>query len=261
MMKAKGRKLGEACGSHFPCVGLRFFATPSDSVAIIFGNVVNAIPYFSSGLKGVARSLRNAMVVVKVPGGSIDDLLDLIAIARFVGLELTCNDFQKVSETGGTLAVIRYLLDHKYLDGDCMTGMSNLILLHFFVYCNFQALISNILNICCNGFFTLVTGKTLAENAESFPRLPDGQVGGTGDFPPKMLGFIKPMPTPIKKTGDIQTLRGNLAPEDCVPKITGIGLYFPGPAFVFEGVEAAISENPSSFKENLNGDKLVPVED
>ncbi|KAK8644145.1 hypothetical protein V6N13_123460 [Hibiscus sabdariffa] len=245
MMKAKGRKLGEACGSHFPCVGLRFFATPSDSVAIIFGNVVNAIPYFSSGLKGVARSLRNAMVVVKVPGGSIDDLLDLIAIARFVGLELTCNDFQKVSE-------VPFLADcTQDRRNSCCDSLSF----------GSQALISNILNICCNGFFTLVTGKTLAENAESFPRLPDGQVGGTGDFPPKMLGFIKPMPTPIKKTGDIQTLRGNLAPEDCVPKITGIGLYFPGPAFVFEGVEAAISENPSSFKENLNGDKLVPVED
>ncbi|KAK8548478.1 hypothetical protein V6N12_061392 [Hibiscus sabdariffa] len=72
---------------------------------------------------------------------------------RSTGLELTSNDFQKVSEvlflayvhkTGGTLAVIRYLLDHKYLDGDCVT----------------------------------VTGKTLAENAESYPRLPDGQVLG-----------------------------------------------------------------------------------
>ncbi|KAK8571718.1 hypothetical protein V6N12_027793 [Hibiscus sabdariffa] len=97
------------------------------------------------------KSLRNAMVVVRAVGGSADDVLDLIAIARSVGLELTSNDFQKVSDevpfladvhkTGGTPAVIRYLLDHKYLDGDCMT----------------------------------VTGKTLAENAESYPRLPDGQ--------------------------------------------------------------------------------------
>ncbi|KAL4274147.1 hypothetical protein GQ457_13G029060 [Hibiscus cannabinus] len=175
------------------------------------------------------KSLRNAMVVVKAVGGSDDDLPDLIAIARSVGLDLTSNDFQKVSDevpfladvlklsldpfknnehinanflhTGGTPAVIRYLLDHKYLDGDCMTGTSNLILLHFFVYCNFQALIFNILNICCNGFSTLVTGKTLAENAESYPRLPDGQVG-TGKFYP-LWHFLLPYLSAFAKHSQI----------------------------------------------------------
>ncbi|XP_052478705.1 dihydroxy-acid dehydratase, chloroplastic-like [Gossypium raimondii] len=142
---------------------------------------------------------------------------------RSVGLELTLDDFQKVSDEvpfladlkpsgkyvmedmhkiGGTPAVIRYLLEFGYLDGDCMT----------------------------------VTGRTMAENAKSYTCLPEGQTGVN----------------PIKKTGHIQILRGNLAPEGSVAKITGKeGLHFSGPALVFEGEEAmlaAISENPMSFK-------------
>ncbi|TYI92062.1 hypothetical protein E1A91_D02G040600v1 [Gossypium mustelinum] len=174
------------------------------------------------------KSLRNAMVIVMALGGSTNAVLHLIAIARSVGLELTLDDFQKVSDEvpfladlkpsgkyvmedvhkiGGTPSVIRFLLEHGYLDGDCMT----------------------------------VTGKTMAENAQSYPRFPDGQ------------DIIRPVSNPIKKTGHIQILRGNLAPEGSVAKITGKeGLYFSGPALVFEGEEAmlaAISENPSSFKE------------
>ncbi|KAK9284871.1 hypothetical protein L1049_024051 [Liquidambar formosana] len=173
------------------------------------------------------KSLRNAMVVVMALGGSTNAVLHLIAIARSVGLELTLEDFQKVSDEvpfladlkpsgkyvmedvhkiGGTPAVIRYLLERGFLDGDCMT----------------------------------VTGKTLAENAKLFPSLAEGQQ------------IIRPLENPIKKTGHIQILYGNLAPEGSVAKITGKeGLYFSGPALVFEGEEAmlaAISENPMNFK-------------
>ncbi|TYI06217.1 hypothetical protein ES332_A10G142900v1 [Gossypium tomentosum] len=173
------------------------------------------------------KSLHNAMVIVMALGGSTNAVLHLIAIARSVGLELTLDDFQKVSDEvpfladlkpsgkyvmedvhkiGGTPAVIRYLLEFGYLDGDYMT----------------------------------VTGRTLAENAKSYPCLPEGQ------------DILKPVSNPIKKTGHIQILRGNLAPEGSVAKITGKeGLYFSGPALVFEGEEAmlaAISENPMSFK-------------
>ncbi|TYG50380.1 hypothetical protein ES288_D10G170800v1 [Gossypium darwinii] len=173
------------------------------------------------------KSLHNAMVIVMALGGSTNAVLHLIAIARSVGLELTLDDFQKVSDEvpfladlkpsgkyvmedmhkiGGTPAVIRYLLEFGYLDGDCMT----------------------------------VTGRTLAENAKSYPCLPEGQ------------DILRAVSNPIKKTGHIQILRGNLAPEGSVAKITGKeGLYFSGPALVFEGEEAmlaAISENPMSFK-------------
>ncbi|CAK9318838.1 unnamed protein product [Citrullus colocynthis] len=173
------------------------------------------------------KSLRNAMVVVMALGGSTNAVLHLIAIARSVGLDLTLDDFQKVSDQvplladlkpsgkyvmedihkiGGTPAVIRYLLEHEHLDGDCIT----------------------------------VTGKTLAENAKLFLPLSEGQ------------DIIKPLENPIKKTGHLQILYGNLAPEGSVAKITGKeGLYFSGPALVFEGEEsmiAAITKDPSSFK-------------
>ncbi|KAJ7009984.1 hypothetical protein D5086_000461 [Populus alba] len=173
------------------------------------------------------KSLRNAMVIVMALGGSTNAVLHLIAIARSVGLELTLDDFQKVSDEvpfladlkpsgkyvmedvhkiGGTPAVLRYLLEHDFLDGDCLT----------------------------------VTGKTLAENVRNCPPLSEGQ------------DIIKSLDNPIKKTGHLQILRGNLAPEGSVAKITGKeGLYFSGPALVFEGEEsmiAAISEDPMSFK-------------
>ncbi|XP_020210577.1 dihydroxy-acid dehydratase, chloroplastic [Cajanus cajan] len=173
------------------------------------------------------KSLRNAMVIVMALGGSTNAVLHLIAIAKSVGIDLTLDDFQKVSDEvpfladlkpsgkyvmedvhkiGGTPAVIRYLLEQGFLDGDCMT----------------------------------VTGKTLAENAELAPPLSKGQE------------IIRPIENPIKKTAHIQILYGNLAPNGSVAKITGKeGLYFSGPALVFEGEEAmiaAISEDPSSFK-------------
>jgi dihydroxy-acid dehydratase len=85
-----------------------------------------------------------------------------------------------------------------------------------------------------------VTGKTLGENVKNCPPLTEGQK------------VIRPLENPIKSTGHIQILYGNLAPEGSVAKITGKeGLYFSGPALVFEGEEsmlAAISENPQSFK-------------
>ncbi|KAA8549663.1 hypothetical protein F0562_001319 [Nyssa sinensis] len=176
------------------------------------------------------RSLRNAMVMVMALGGSTNAVLHLIAIARSVGLHLNLDDFQKVSDEvpfladlkpsgkyvmedvhkiGGTPAIIRYLLEFGFLDGDCIT----------------------------------VTGKTLAENAKLFPSLAEGQQ------------IIRPLTDPIKETGHIQILYGNLAPEGSVAKITGKeGLYFSGPALVFEGEEsmiAAISEDPMSFKRKV----------
>ncbi|KAI3980355.1 hypothetical protein MKX01_003894 [Papaver californicum] len=173
------------------------------------------------------KSLRNAMVVIMALGGSTNAVLHLIAIARSVGLELTLDEFQKISDEvpfladlkpsgkyvmedlhkiGGTPAVIRFLLEKGFLDGDCMT----------------------------------VTGKTLSENAKMCPPLSEGQQ------------IIRPLDNPIKATGHIQILYGNLAPEGSVAKITGKeGLYFSGPALVFEGEESmleAISEDPASFK-------------
>lgn len=173
------------------------------------------------------RSLRNAMVMVMALGGSTNAVLHLIAMARSVGVNLTLEDFQRVSDevplladlkpsgkyvmedlhkVGGIPAVQKYLLDKGLIDGDCIT----------------------------------VTGKTLAENLAGCPALSEGQK------------IIAPIEKPIKKTGHIQILYGNVAPEGSVAKITGKeGMYFSGPARVFEGEEAmlkALSEDPQSFK-------------
>ena len=155
----------------------------------------------------------NAMVVVIALGGSTNAVLHLIAMARSVGVSLTIDDFQAISNrvpyiadlkpsgkfvqedlhsVGGTPAVMKYLLEKGYLDGSCLT----------------------------------VTGKTLAENLKDLPGLKAGQK------------IVQPVETPIKATGHIQILRGNLAPEGSVAKITGKeGLRFSGPARCFDSEE------------------------
>jgi len=156
------------------------------------------------------RAFENAMVVVIALGGSTNAVLHLIAMARSVDVALTMQDFQKVSDrvpfladfkpsgryvmadlhkVGGIPAVMKYLLEEGYLDGDCIT----------------------------------VTGKTIAENLANVPGLAEGQ------------DIIHSVENPIKPTGHINILFGNLAPEGAVAKITGKeGLRFRGPARVFD---------------------------
>ncbi|MCA9965618.1 MAG: dihydroxy-acid dehydratase [Anaerolineales bacterium] len=159
------------------------------------------------------EAFENAMVVVMALGGSTNAVLHFIAIARSVGIDLTIDDFQAVSdrvpfiadlkpsgayvmedlhEVGGTPAVMKYLLEKGLLNGNCLT----------------------------------VTGKTVAENLAELPGLTEGQA------------IIQPLEKPIKETGHIQILRGNLAPEGSVAKITGKeGLVFKGTANVFDAEE------------------------
>jgi dihydroxy-acid dehydratase len=176
-------------------------------------------------------AFENAMVVVSVLGGSTNAVLHLIAIARAVGVSLTIDDFQKVSdrtplladfkpsgkyvmedlhEIGGLPAVQKMLLAEGLISGDCMT----------------------------------VTGKTLKENIESLPGLKAGQE------------IVHAVTNPIKETGHIQILKGNLAPEGAVAKITGKeGLRFSGPARVYDSEEDMLRglEN----KEIGKGDVIV----
>jgi dihydroxy-acid dehydratase len=168
------------------------------------------------------EAFENAMVVTMVLGGSTNAVLHLIAMARSVDVALTIDDFQAVSdrvpfladlkpsgrfvmedlhEIGGTPAVMKYLLENGYLNGDCLT----------------------------------VTGQTLAQNLADVPDLPEGQE------------IIRPLADPIKESGHIQILRGNLAPDGAVAKITGKeGLVFKGTANVFDSEEdmlAALEED------------------
>lgn len=163
------------------------------------------------------QAFENAMILVNVTGGSTNAVLHLIAIADSVGVKLTIDDFQSVSDRipflanlkpsgkyvmtdlyniGGTPALLRFLLKEGLIDGSGIT----------------------------------VTGETLAKNLEKFP-----------DFPEKQ-DIIQPVSKPVKKTGHIQILRGSLAPGGSVGKITGKeGTEFTGKARVFDHEEDFIT--------------------
>jgi dihydroxy-acid dehydratase len=162
------------------------------------------------------KAFLNAIVVTIALGGSTNAVLHLIAMAKSVGVKLTIDDFQTISNRvpfiadlkpsgkyvmedvqaiGGVPGLQKMLLKEKLLDGNCLT----------------------------------VTGKTLAENLENLPGLKEGQK------------IIFPLSNPIKKTGHIQILYGNLAKEGAVAKITGKeGLSFSGPAKVFNSEEETL---------------------
>ena len=157
------------------------------------------------------KSLDNALRLITVLGGSTNAVLHYLAIAKAANIDLTIDDFQRISDctpfladlkpsgkflmedvhrVGGVPAVMKYMIEHGMLHGDCLT----------------------------------VTGKTIAENLETVQPLNVDQK------------VIRPVSNPIKPTGHIRILKGNLAEEGSVAKITGKeGLIFSGPARVFEG--------------------------
>jgi dihydroxy-acid dehydratase len=176
-------------------------------------------------------AFENAMTVVSALGGSTNAVLHLIAMARSVDVELSIDDFQKVSDrvplladfkpsgpyvmedlhkAGGIPGVMKLLLEAGALHGDCLT----------------------------------VTGKTVAENLGGLPHLTGGQQ------------IVRSFAEPLKPVGHIQILRGNLAPEGAVAKITGKeGLRFSGPARVYDSEELMLAA--LERKEIQKGDVIV----
>ncbi|MGQ0827700.1 MAG: dihydroxy-acid dehydratase [Bacteroidota bacterium] len=156
------------------------------------------------------KAFENALTIITVLGGSTNAVMHLIAMAKSVDVKLDINDFQKISDktpvladlkpsgkylmedlhnVGGIPAVMKFLLKHKLLHGDCLT----------------------------------VTGKTIAENLADVKDLTAGQ------------DVLHELNDPIKATGHLQILYGNLATQGSVAKISGHeGEYFEGPAVVFE---------------------------
>jgi len=179
------------------------------------------------------QAFENAMVVVSILGGSTNAVLHLIAIADSVGIKLTIEDFQAVSDKtplladlkpsgkyvmedlckiGGTPALLKFLLKEGIIDGSGVT----------------------------------VTGKTMKQNVSELPSFPDDQP------------IIRPLSNPIKATGHIQILRGSLAPGGSVGKITGKeGLRFEGTARVFDYEDAFIEALERG--EIKQGEKTVVV--
>ncbi|QDU70891.1 dihydroxy-acid dehydratase [Mucisphaera calidilacus] len=162
-------------------------------------------------------AFENAMVVATAMGGSTNAVLHLIAIASSVDVPLTIDDFLAVSNRIPLLADLKpsgkYVMEDVHKIGGVPAVMKYLLA---------EGLI--------DGSCMTVTGKTLAENLADLPGLPDDQ------------DIIHPVSKPLKPRGHISILRGNLAPEGAVGKITGKqGLKFTGPARVFDSEEDMIA--------------------
>ncbi len=162
------------------------------------------------------KAFENAITLVMALGGSTNAVLHLIAMAKSVDVALTIDDFQKISDKTPFIADLKP--SGKYVMEDlCKVGgvpaVQKLLLKEGLLH----------------GDCLTVTGKTLAENLESLPNLSAGQK------------VIVPLQTPIKKTGHLQILYGNIASEGSVAKITGKeGTIFTGKAKVFDSEEEAI---------------------
>ncbi|KAF5369322.1 hypothetical protein D9758_002740 [Tetrapyrgos nigripes] len=182
-------------------------------------------------------AFENAMVLTMIMGGSTNAVLHLIAVAHSVGINLTIDDFQAVSDRtpfladikpsgkyvmedvykiGGTPKILAFLLKNKLIDGNTMT----------------------------------VTGLTLGENLDRWTHK-YGELDSRQDV-------IRPLDNPIKSTGHIRILKGNLAPGGAVAKITGKeGLGFTGKARVFDTEDAFVrAVETGSIKK---GEKTVVI--
>ena len=159
------------------------------------------------------EAFENAMVVVTALGGSTNAVLHLIAMARAVEVALGIDDFQKVSDR------IPFLADLKPSGQFVMEDLHDVG--------GTPAVLKMLLERgVLNGDCLTVSGKTLAENVADVPGLAEGQQ------------VIHPWEDPIKESGHIQILRGSLAPEGAVAKITGKeGLALSGSAAVFDSEE------------------------
>ena len=159
------------------------------------------------------EAFENAMVIITVLGGSTNAVLHLIAMAKAAGIRLGLDDFQAVSDR------VPYLSDLKPSGSYVMEDLHNVG--------GVPAVLKYLLaNDLINGDCLTVTGRTLAENIQNEPGLTEGQQ------------IIHPLSDPIKPTGHIQILYGNLAPTGAVAKITGKeGDVFRGPAKVFDAEE------------------------
>ncbi len=162
------------------------------------------------------QAFENAMVVITVLGGSTNAVLHLIAMARAARVPLDLDDFQAVSDRVPLLADMKPSGRFVQEDLDRVGGLPALM-----KYLLEQGLLE--------GDCLTVTGRKLGENLADVEGLSPGQA------------VIRPLEKPIQTNGHIQILKGNLAPEGAVAKITGKeGRRFQGPARVFDSEEAML---------------------
>ncbi|MCL4130499.1 UNVERIFIED_CONTAM: hypothetical protein GTU68_003030, partial [Idotea baltica] len=163
------------------------------------------------------KAFENAMVLITVMGGSTNAVLHLLAIASSLDVDLKIDDFQEIADKTPVLADFKpsgkFVMADLHAIGGTPAVMKMLLeegMLH--------------------GECLTVTGKTLAENLAELPGLPEDNK------------IIQSFENPIKKTGHLQILKGNVAPEGSVAKITGKeGEIFQGKANVFDSEEEMIA--------------------
>jgi dihydroxy-acid dehydratase len=173
------------------------------------------------------KAFENAVAVIMVLGGSTNAVLHMIAMAKAVGVEFTQDDFQTISDKIPVLADFKpsgkYLMQDLHQYGGVPAVMKYMLAQGWL-----------------HGDCLTVTGKTIAENLASAPDL---------DFDQQKI--ILPKENPIKATGHLQIMYGNLATGGSVAKISGKeGDMFEGPARVFDGEHALI--------EGINSKKIQP---
>jgi dihydroxy-acid dehydratase len=177
------------------------------------------------------QAFENALRLIILLGGSTNAVLHMIAIAKSVNVPLTIDDFQRISDTTPFIADLKpsgqYVMEDLYNVGG-VPGVLKMMLQEGILH----------------GDCLTVTGKTMAENLAEVDDLAAGQK------------IIFPLKEPIKATGHLQILYGNLAEQGSVAKITGKeGLYFKGTARVFDGEDAA--NEAIAQKKIQKGDVIV----
>ncbi|KAJ7044170.1 dihydroxy-acid dehydratase [Mycena alexandri] len=183
-------------------------------------------------------AFENAMVLTMILGGSTNAVLHLIAVAHSVGIPLSIDDFQSVSDRTPFLADIKpsgkYVMEDIYKIGGIPKILAFLLK-----------------NKLIDGNNMTVTGKTLGENLDRWTH-----THGELDFAAQDV--IRPLDQPIKESGHIRILKGNLAPGGAVAKITGKeGLEFTGKARAFDTeAEFVAAVESGSIKK---GEKTVVI--
>ena len=169
------------------------------------------------------KSIENAFRLVTVLGGSTNAVLHFLAIAKAAQVEFTLEDFKKISDNTPLLANLKPSGAYSMEDLHNIGGIPGVL----------KYMLDNGM---LHGDCLTVTGNTLAENLKDVPTLKEGQ------------DIIATLENPIKETGHIRILFGNLATEGAVAKITGKeGLSFKGTANVFDS-EIAVNEGIKSGK-------------
>ncbi|MCL4245717.1 MAG: dihydroxy-acid dehydratase [Candidatus Dadabacteria bacterium] len=162
------------------------------------------------------KAFENAIVTTIALGGSTNSVLHLIAIAKAVNVKLTIDDFTRIGKKAPVLADLKP--SGKFMMADfCRIG-------------GLQPLMKMLLDAgLLHGDCLTVTGKTMAENLKSAGTYPKGQE------------IVRPVSDPLKKDSHIVILRGNIAEEGAVAKISGHeGLSFTGKAIVFDSEEESL---------------------